>query len=516
MVTILDCTLRDGGYVNAWRFGSENIAKISKNLVRSKFDWVEVGFLQSKQYDPETTLFRYLSQVSPFLPAARQNTKFCIMITYGEYDLDDIPVYDGSSVDGLRVIFKKNNWHQALDYCRELKNKGYEIFINPMHTYAYSDKELLDLVDLVNSISPSTFTIVDTMGIMRSDELIRIFMLIDHNLNPKIKVGFHSHNNLQLSFSNALALLDIKTKRELIIDSSVKGMGRGAGNLPTELLMQYLNDNFETNYNLLPILGIMDECIEKIYSQSPWGYNTPYYLAAAHNCHPNYATFLADKQTISVYAINAILSSIPNENKNNYNEAFIQSLYLNYQCNEIDDSKSISILQDRIGDKKILILGPGQSITEYQKDIGSFIAQEAPFIITLNFRPNLYSSDLTFITNAKRFAEQKNLTNTAITSNITHEACLTFNYGSYINNSAMTDNSLLILIKLLSAMGVKEIYLAGCDGFKHGNDNYYKKEMINNAKLGDFDKRNAIMSQMLEEMAKKIKIHFLTPSLYQW
>ena len=73
--------------------------------------------------------------------------------------------------------------------------------------------------------------------------LTRLFYLVEHNLNENIKIGFHSHNNMQLAYSNAQSLVDLHSDRELIIDASVYGMGRGAGNLNTELFVQYLNDN---------------------------------------------------------------------------------------------------------------------------------------------------------------------------------------------------------------------------------------------------------------------------------
>lgn len=84
-------------------------------------------------------------------------------------------------------------------------------------------------------------------------DLTRLFYLVEHNLNENIKIGFHSHNNMQLAYSNAQSLVDLHSDRELIIDASVYGMGRGAGNLNTELFVQYLNDNADGNYDIKPL-----------------------------------------------------------------------------------------------------------------------------------------------------------------------------------------------------------------------------------------------------------------------
>ena len=46
-VQILDCTLRDGGYVNNWEFGRHAIASILDKLEAGGVEIVECGFLTS-------------------------------------------------------------------------------------------------------------------------------------------------------------------------------------------------------------------------------------------------------------------------------------------------------------------------------------------------------------------------------------------------------------------------------------------------------------------------------------
>ncbi len=516
IIKALDCTLRDGGYVNLWNFGAENISKIVNNLTESRVEFIELGFLKPCQYDINKTLFNSVDDFDKFIPQSRSGkTLYLGMITFGQYDLSLIPERKNTNVDGFRIIFKKPQWKEALEYCKKVKEKGYKIFINPMHTYNYSDRELLDLVDGINEVMPYGMSIVDTMGIMKSQQLLHIFSLIDSNLNSKIGICFHSHNNLQLSFSNAQALLASNTKRELIIDASVRGMGRGAGNLCTELLLQYLNDNFDKKYNLIPILKIIDEQIDKIYATNPWGYNVPYYLAASMKCHPNYASFLTDKASISVESMSEILALIPENKKSNYDEKLIQELYLRYQENEINDTHALENLKNNISNREVLIIAPGKSINLYKEKILSYIKEKKPYVISINFRPEAFDVDNVFISNARRFSEQTSLENVLVTSNIKAENVITFNYGSYLNNSEMADNSCLMLLKILIKAGIKTVVFAGMDGFSNGNDNYFNASMINNAKLGEFDKRNEVMHTMLQSLAKSINMTFLTPSLYE-
>ena len=109
-----------------------------------------------------------------------------------------------------------------------------------MVSLSYTDEEFLDLIRRVNELEPYAFYIVDSFGMMKRKDLTRLFYLVEHNLNENIKIGFHSHNNMQLAYSNAQSLVDLHSDRELIIDASVYGMGRGAGNLNTELFVQYM------------------------------------------------------------------------------------------------------------------------------------------------------------------------------------------------------------------------------------------------------------------------------------
>lgn len=512
-IKLLDCTLRDGGYVNEWRFGAKTISETVYNLTESGMDFIEMGFMESKPYNEDVSLFRYVSDFKKFIPKNKRHSKYYGMITFGKYNQDDIPVNDGTSVDGLRVIFKKDKIKEALDFCRVLKQKKYELFINPTYIDQFSDKELLDIIEQVNDIHPTGFSIVDTMGVMNSENTVRVFKLIDKNLKPDISVCFHSHNNLQQSFTNAKALSEIKTNRDLIVDVSVMGIGRGAGNLNSELMISYLNQKYGAQYNLLHILKIIDEHISKIYAKTPWGYSMPYFLAASVKCHPNYATYLINKQTLSVEAIDAILHRIPNENKTTYNEELIKQLYLDYQKNTIDDTVVVNNLKSEIISRPVLIIAPGKTIKTHQSKIKHFVSVNNPFIMSINFRPSNIKVDKIFISNVKRFSEQKDLSDVIVTSNIKTNLP-TLNYAYYLNNSEMYDNSVLMLLSLLIKMGVKNIYAAGLDGFC-GTDNYADPDMINNSKLGEFDKRNEIMSKMIKYFEKQIKIKFITPSLYR-
>ena len=137
--------------------------------------------------------------------------------------------------------------------------------MQPMVSVSYSDEEFINLINRSNELNPYAFYIVDSFGVMKRKDLMRLYYLVDHNLSNDIFVGYHSHNNIQMAYSNAQALVDLKTKRQLIIDSSVFGMGRGAGNLNTELFIEYLNELNGNKYRIKPLLKIIDQVLNPIY-----------------------------------------------------------------------------------------------------------------------------------------------------------------------------------------------------------------------------------------------------------
>ncbi len=326
---VLDCTLRDGGYVNNWDFGFNNISAIIKNLSDSHLNFIECGYLKDAVYNSDKAIFSDISQLLTLIPK-NSTSMYTLMINYGEYPIEK---FTDSQINNIyiRVAFKKKDLLPALKYCRELSDKGYNIIINPMHTNLYSDDEINSLIDKVNEINPYSLFIVDTIGCMQTNDVTRLFSAYNDRLLSKISIGFHSHNNLQLSFSNSLELIKLTAERNLIIDSTVFGMGRGAGNIRTEHLTKYINDLFGQKYNIIPILKTINDYIEPIYKKNPWGYSLPYYFAAVNQCHPDYAKYLSEK-SIKIEDINNILQQIPIEQRSSFNMSLIDDICKNFVC----------------------------------------------------------------------------------------------------------------------------------------------------------------------------------------
>lgn len=520
-IKILDCTLRDGGYVNDFLFGSHVISKMISQLTTSGIDIIECGFLEDCEYNPDKSVFTTVEQIKQFIPSKRNRSMYVAMACYGEYSLDQLSDYDGSSIDGIRVTFHYNEIDDAMEYCRKIQQKGYKVFIQPVGTTSYTDKQLLALIDTVNSINPFAFYLVDTLGLMHQYDVSRFFYLIDHNLEKSINIGFHSHNNLQLSYSNCQFLTNIETNRTIFLDSSVSGMGRGAGNLNTELIANYLNEHKGTYYEIEPLLEIVDEFILRIKEKCEWGYSIPYYLAAINGCHPNYASYLSNKQTLSIKHIATILRMIEPQKRSLFDKELAERKYKEFQSHEIDDNESISFLKKRIENRNIMVIVPGYSLKKYRNDILKAAKDNDCITISVTFVPDFIDCDYTFLSNLKRyhttFNPSRKKINLIRTSNIniSDSTSIIVNYTSLLSEQDLImDNSTIMLLNLLLKLSPNKIYIAGLDGYSTSGNNYYLERLDMPINAENIDLRNKAIAEKLLELDQKLNIEFITPTLY--
>ena len=515
-IHVLDCTLRDGGYCNEWHFGYDNMNMIISGLMEAKVEIVECGFLTNKvNYNPDIAKYRTVEEVKTLIPDNRNGKLFVLMMNYGEYNIEDLPPCDGKSIDGIRIAFHKKSRKEALDLCEEIKAKGYLVFIQAMVSLSYTDEEFLAMIRRVNEIEPYAFYIVDSFGMMKGKDLTRLFYMVEHNLKEKIWIGFHSHNNMQLAYSNAQQLTNVQTNRNLIIDSSIMGMGRGAGNLNTELFLGYLNENAGKQYDIKPLLIIIDKILNSFYQRNYWGYSLPNYISAAHYAHPNYAGFLDSKKTLTIEAMNEIFDMMDADKKVSYNKDYIEELYLKYQEKDTVQEARLAELKEKLHGKSVLMIAPGQSSLLEKEKIIACAKRDDVVTISINYDYDEELTDFVFVSNLRRYrdfpAEKKE--KCIITSNIsTLDVYLKVRYKDLLNNvDPVQDNAGLMLAKLLAQLGVKKIYLAGMDGYSvNPDENYADQKMNIYTKKELAEKQNAGMTSVLSELAKNVSIVFVT------
>lgn len=517
---VLDCTLRDGGYCNQWRFKEKNIRKIISGLIASKVEIIECGFITNRtDFDPDRTKFTEISQLKKYIPQHGVTTKFVVMINYGEYNVNDLPECSDSPIDGIRVAFHKKDRYKAIDFSKKIKEKGYLVFLQPMVTMLYSDKEFDELINIANSMMPFAFYIVDSFGMMNKKILNHYYQMVELNLSKEIFIGFHSHNNLQSAFANAQSLVEKNSSRTIIIDCSIYGMGRGAGNLNSELFLNELNAEIGTSYEIKPLLKIMDEVLNRFYEENPWGYSLPNYLSAVHMIHPNYATYLSEKKTLTVEGIDEIFSLIDPEKGIEYDEKYINELYIQYMSAGVIRNEHLLEIRENVKGKKLLFIAPGKSALDEQDKIKEFVDKNNVLVISINHNYPVLCSDYVFVSNIRRFCNLSRdvYRKTISTSNIkSRETYVSIDYFNLLNTvDDVRDNAGLMAISFaIQELAADEIYLAGLDGYSHDvYSNFETRDMALLAKTEFLDRINDGMRTVLREYSKKIKIHFLTTSL---
>ena len=522
-IKFLDCTLRDGGYINQWQFGRETIRDMLYRFSCSGIDIVECGFLTDQPRQEGQSLFHTVEKINALLPE-NSPSLFVAMIAIGEKEMNPSALPDAvpGGLGGIRLTFHPHEIEKAFCYGEMIKHKGYKLFMQPVGTAGYSDEELIHLIKRINRLEPYAFYLVDTLGTMYGRLLLRQVILADNNLSPSIKLGYHSHNNLQMAFANAQKLLEYKTDRGLILDCSASGMGRGAGNLCTELVLNYYNTEFESRYHVLPVLEIVDQYITSISLTSRWGYSGPYFLSAAQNCHPNYASYLMSKQTLSISAVSELLDQIPTEKREQFDRRMIEHLYQKYQSHAVDDLETIDMLRQKMEGRKVLILAPGKSIVTHRQEIEELVEREHPLVISVNFISHDYPCDFFFLPNDRRCDENRgeiDWEKTIVTSNIRElpENAMTVNYSALLNTSLYaSDSAGMMLLKLLVKCTVKDVFLAGMDGFcENPLSNYYDVDYAVPSYDIPLDIKNEEVNIQLNKRAKELNLVFVTPSLYK-
>jgi 4-hydroxy 2-oxovalerate aldolase len=518
-IKILDCTLRDGGYINNWAFLDKQIIKILDALDNSKINTIECGYFNDKKgKQKDSTLFDSVDTANKVLNNIKSSSiQKVVMINLGDFDIANLTNKEQTNIDGIRLAFHKKDIAVAFESAKRIINLGYKLYFQPMITKNYKDIEFLSIIEQVNELKPYAFYIVDSFGSMTLDEFNKYLILAHNNLVPNIFLGYHSHNNMQLAFSNAISMCTQNLNRKIIIDASIYGIGRGAGNLNTELIADYLNKSFGKNYETLPLLEVIDELLASLMSKTSWGFSPAQFLSASYNCHPNYATYLVNKNTNYIVGIKKVLDKLPEEKKSSFDKELIEKLYRDFVLEARSSVEGKLVIPIN---KKVLLVASGKSVTDYHEILNQKLKEEGYIVIGLNHKPTL-ECDYYFFTNQKRYDEfRDNLDDTklVVTNNINvlskPFAILDFS-ELILNGDVIVTNSTILAINYLIQIGQKDVDIAGLDGYKAGIENYSydENQIVTDNKI--LQEENNIIKTSLKKLANNIKIRLITPSIFK-
>lgn len=526
-IQLLDCTLRDGGYVNDWEFGFENLQNIFHRIVDAGVEIIEVGFIDERRpFDKNRSIGPNIECFNEIWENTdKKSTMVVGMIDYGTCSIENLKKIEDSFLDGIRVIFKKHLMNEAMEFCRQVKELGYKVFAQLVSITSYTQEELLEVIQLANDIEPYAISIVDTYGLLYPEDLLHYYKILDENVKENIHIGFHAHNNLQLAFANSMIFANNSSKHGLIVDATLHGMGKSAGNAPIELVAKRLNEVAGKKYNISYLLEAIENNIMDFYKKTPWGYKMFFYLSGKNQCHPNYVSYFKETQNFSVAKIDKLLSEIePNEKKLLYDKTIAERMYNEYCTKEVNDNVTLELFKEEIKRRQVLIIGPGKNIKLQENWVQQFIKENRPYIIAINYIPDGIDVDCVFVTNIRRYSKLKDRLNTKLDVKImatTNVETMGKKFEYIINREPLlekqeliNDNSFLMLLKILEKIDVKKVFCAGLDGYSETEDNYLDPKMEYYFIKDVAGQLNRHMRAFIENIRNEMDITFLTYSHY--
>ena len=529
-IKLLDCTLRDGGYLVDTQFGDKFIKGFIQNLTDAAVDVIEVGFLKDEPHQPGSTIFNNSAQIKPYLPKERrEGVAYVALSDYSRYHIENLDPCDGTSITGVRACFFKKERKDVLPFCRRIQELGYDLYIQPVDILGYSDEELLDLIRDVNQLKPLALSTVDTFGSMFPEDLQRLFGVIHSHLDPSIRMGFHSHNNMQMSFALSQEFARLaKGLLDITIDATLCGMGRGAGNTNTELVANYLNRKWGKHYDLDVLLDAVDNYMGSMKARCTWGYSVPYFLAGIYSAHVHNITYLSEKPSIRTKDMRYVLEQLEPAIRKRYDYDLVDKLYAGCLASTGDDSESRKAFAALVEGRTVVLVLPGPSSRTHEQEIDRFIREKNAFVITVNQlpQPEKPLPDLAFFSNPKRYdywkhSERFSQARLLFTSNLGESAGenkLVVNIAPLMRPGFYyADNAALLLLTLLDGCRPGAVYIAGLDGYDTKAQNFASADMersFDAQQAAAINEGLAAALKDLKENHQGVLPRFLTPSRF--
>ena len=297
-IKVLDCTIRDGGLMNDHRFDDQLVKAVYTACVSAGVDYMELGYKSSKRiYAPDkfgSWKFCTEDDIRRIVGDNDTALKLTVMADAERTDYHtDILPRDQSVIDMVRVATYIHQIPTALDMIKDVHEKGYETAVNLMAVSTVQERELDEALEVLAGSAAGAIYLVDSFGALYSEQvhyLVRKYLAYAKHSGKE--VGIHTHNNLQLAYANTIEAIIIGAN---MLDASIAGLGRGAGNCPLELLLGFLHN---PKFRLRPILQCIQDHVEPLREKLRWGVDIPYMITGMLNQHPRAAMEFNESQDL--------------------------------------------------------------------------------------------------------------------------------------------------------------------------------------------------------------------------
>jgi len=381
---LVDCTLRDGGYHNAWDFSPELINDYLVAMAAISADYVELGF-RSLEHGTFRGGCAYTTDSFIRQLVMPSGLRLGVMVNAGELArhqggvetaLETLFVSAAESqVSLVRIASHFAELDDALDACAWLRDRGYLVGLNLMQIADRSDAEIEEIADRASERPPDVLYFADSLGSMDAVQTSRIVSILRRGWTGPL--GIHAHDNMGRALVNSLqAIADGVTW----IDSTVTGMGRGPGNAKTEHLAIEIAQRRHTPLDIAPLIAVINRHFRPMQAKFGWGTNTYYYLAGKYGIHPTYVqAMLADSR----YADEDVLAVM---------EHLQEAGGKTFSVEELENGKNFYdgcptgswAPSEMLAGREVLVLGSGPGVAGHRAAITEFIKLHQPVVVAFN------------------------------------------------------------------------------------------------------------------------------------
>ena len=280
---VLDCTLRDGGYYTNWNFSSVFFDKYLNAIRSLPIKFIELGYISDNKdglgpfYHLDNSIIQYTKR------SVRKDQKVLAMINFKEIQnanhLKRVVEKYGKFLDGVRFAVSPNKilrFKSLIESLKKSKFKKLDIYLNLMYLSDwYNNDKLIKKIfkNIPNNIKALAF--VDSHGALEPNQVEIFFNKINSQFSLPYVFGCHFHNNCGLALANTIIA---KKNNCLIVDTTFKGMGRGAGNAETELMLA-CDAEKRGSIKGFYLNNLLEE-LKKLKDKLDWGSSFAYAFAA--------------------------------------------------------------------------------------------------------------------------------------------------------------------------------------------------------------------------------------------
>jgi 4-hydroxy 2-oxovalerate aldolase len=392
-ITLIDCTLRDGGYYNNWDFSLDLINQYLLAMRKNNIDYVEMGFRSLNNVG-----FRGACAYTTdsFLLSLKIPDGLNIGVMVNASELLKHPSGPFSAINSLftnssespvslvRVACHIHEFADTLPICEKLKGMGYVVGINLMQVTDRSYDELEEIGRKAMGYPLDVLYFADSLGSLQPEEVNAIIRAL--RLHWTGALGIHAHDNMGRAVQNTLCAIN---EGALWVDCTVSGMGRGPGNAQTEYILIELSKKFKRSTDLVSLLDLVSKYFEPMRSKFKWGMNPYYYLSGLDGIHPTFVQeMLGDTRYGSIDILSTLnnLQSLGAKKFNGLSHA--ESL-----VSANTDNQGSWSPEGRIKGREVLILGAGESVSDHLAGLERLIKEKGLLVIALNTHPKI-SQDL--------------------------------------------------------------------------------------------------------------------------